>query len=668
VTFLADQHAARHAVFTGRGAELARFAELVAGRDPGRVFIVHGPGGIGKTSLLLEIARLARQRAVYVDARDLEPHPDAVRAALATDVADAILLLDGWDWLASLDSWLRQTLVPALADGQVLILARRDLPDARWRALPGWGTLVVPVALGQLSDAESSQLLERLRLPAARRADAVAFARGHPLALSLAAEALTRAPELPLRAGESEVVQALVQTWMESVSGAAQRAAFEATAAVHTITEPLLAALVPDGDAHALFRWLAGLSMVQASPAGLHLHDLTSDVISADLRWRNPARWRDLLERARRHLTDSWLRLGGSGRQRVGFEMIYLTRHASWLAPVVSWSDAARPRVELAQPDDHPALCRLVARHEGEDSAALAAEWMRRQPDAVYAYRDAQAEPAGVSVILSLDGGSRQTVGWDPGASAAWRALTALGGLRPGETALLVRHHMARDSYQLPSPLFVEYMATFTRLQILARGIRFGCYIIGNLEYWGPLLGNLGLGALDHSEYTLAGRTYGMFANDFRHIRPMEFFRRLLLAQETGGPAPTTAASSPVIRLARRPFDVAARAALKQLHDDATLAANPLVDSRLAWVDAKSDARSSRVAALRGAVRAAVDALADSPRAGPLADILRRTYVEPAPVQKAVAYDLGLSWSSYRRGLARAITRLVEVLWAQEID
>src|SRR4051812_24521176 len=76
---------ARRRTFVGRDDELSRFGEALSGRSPRRVFLVHGVGGIGKSTLLGEFrarAEAAGRPAVLLDGRELDPSPEAVRAAL----------------------------------------------------------------------------------------------------------------------------------------------------------------------------------------------------------------------------------------------------------------------------------------------------------------------------------------------------------------------------------------------------------------------------------------------------------------------------------------------------------------------------------------------------------------------------------------------------------
>jgi hypothetical protein len=104
------------------------------------------------------------------------------------------------------------------------------------------------------------------------------------------------------------------------------------------------------------------------------------------------------------------------------------------------------------------------------------------------------------------------------------------------------------------------------------------------------------------------------------------------------------------------------RAALRDLHRDDRLGANPLMGSRLT-----AGSSGGSPAALRGAILRAADVIAHAPRGEESRRVLDRTFVRPAPTQEAAAEVLGLPFSTYRRHLAAAIEELVELLWAVEI-
>src|SRR4051812_13583788 len=88
--------------FVGRVAELEKLEDLLAPEPARRVVFVHGPGGIGKSTLLRELARRATVRGfdvVLADARDLDPVPGELEEAIEPAYASTrpLLILDTWE-------------------------------------------------------------------------------------------------------------------------------------------------------------------------------------------------------------------------------------------------------------------------------------------------------------------------------------------------------------------------------------------------------------------------------------------------------------------------------------------------------------------------------------------------------------------------------------------
>ena len=123
------------------------------------------------------------------------------------------------------------------------------------------------------------------------------------------------------------------------------------------------------------------------------------------------------------------------------------------------------------------------------------------------------------------------------------------------------------------------------------------------------------------------------------------------LTGETGPPPAELLRPAP---LGQAAFDEAVRAALRDLHRRDRLAASPLAGTALG-------------PAAGDAIERALAQLGEEPRGDPLRRVLDRTYLRGAPSQEAAAELLGLPFSTYRRHLARATDRLVELLWAVEI-
>jgi DNA-directed RNA polymerase specialized sigma24 family protein len=141
---------------------------------------------------------------------------------------------------------------------------------------------------------------------------------------------------------------------------------------------------------------------------------------------------------------------------------------------------------------------------------------------------------------------------------------------------------------------------------------------------------------------------------DWRRF-PLDAWLELLgqreLTGESGPPPPELLRPEP---LGREAFAAAVCAALRELNQPDRLAISPLAGSALG-------------PDVRAALLAGIARLPEEPRGAPLRRVLDRTYVRPAPSQEAAAQVLDLPFSTYRRHLARAIDRLVDVLWAVEV-
>lgn len=281
---------------------------LAAGN--GAVVFVDGIGGIGKTALLHQIAALGRAagRTVFAfDGRAVAARPGAVLARLAAVVgADrdplaalgelpaALFLVDDTDALAPLDRWARTEFLPRVRADAVVVLAGRGLPLTRWSGEPGWQNVLHSVVLKELDDRDARTLLRRTGLPEPIMAEALAFSRGHPLALTLVAGEYARHGEWAPPARAPALITELARSLVGPAPSAAHRAALDAAALAWVVTEPLLAAMIGVEDVHELFGWLRRRSCVEHGERGLWMHPLARDVLAAGLLWRDPGRHREL--------------------------------------------------------------------------------------------------------------------------------------------------------------------------------------------------------------------------------------------------------------------------------------------------------------------------------------------------------------------------------------
>ena len=228
----------RHTV--GRESEQEVFLQAIhADEFPFCVLHVYGPGGIGKTTLLRTFGLLCTKagiRSTYVDARDINPSPDAflqaIRSAMqiepSTNVFDAltaaherhILMIDTYEVLLPLDDWLHDVFLPQVPDSMLIVLSGRQPPAIAWRADPGWHEIIRMVPLRNLSPDESRAYLTQRLLPPEQHESILDWTHGHPLALALVADTFAQRHDTQFKPEDApNVIQGLLERFVRKTPG-----------------------------------------------------------------------------------------------------------------------------------------------------------------------------------------------------------------------------------------------------------------------------------------------------------------------------------------------------------------------------------------------------------------------------------------------------------------
>jgi hypothetical protein len=670
--------AARHARFVGRTRERTLFEEaLAADRLPFHVLYLHGPGGVGKTTLLREFQNLADEAGVPVarlDARNLEATPEAVARAVeqaGLPDARAVLLIDTFEVLHALDDWLREELLPTVSEEWIVVLAGRYAPSAGWRGDLGWQEITRALPLRNLTPEESRALFDEQGIPAEEQDAILRFTHGHPLALSLVADHRRRRPGAPFHLDESpDVVGTLLTRFMQEIDDEAEVAALEAAAAVRVVTESLLADLLERDDAHAAFEWLRGLSFVETSGEGLTLHDLARETLGADLRWRRPERFAALGRRARTHYTRHLLD-AGSEREQVAIlaDYTFLHRHNPVVQPLFAqlrgqWAEARPQTSGRPRDDEWDALRAMVATHEGEASAEIAAYWFERQPERVQVFRDEDDTVTGFLFRLALDATTPEERAADPAAEAAWTYLQEHAPLRPGEHATLFRFWMDREAYQAVSAVQSLVFVATVRHYLSAPALAYTFLPCAAPDFWALVFSYVGLKRLPEADFEVGGRTFGVYGHDWRVVPPAVWLEGLAERGLPSGPGEAPERPDRLVVLSEPDFAEAVRDALRDYARPHRLADSPLLRSRLVTERA---GKGDRVEALRALLDEAAEELNATPREAPYYLALDATYLDPARTQAEAAEQLDMPFSSFRRYLKRGVEHVVEALWQREL-
>jgi hypothetical protein len=693
-------HRARRHGFVGRDAEKALFRDAVEAVDPPfAVLFVHGPGGVGKTALLDELAPVADAAGVArtrIDMRAIEPSPPAFRAVLAERLGLAseeprllpeprrVLLLDTFETAATLEPWLRERFLPTLPAGTIVVLAGRNPPAPEWLADPGWRALLRVVALRNLSPAETRAFLRGEGVASELHDRALALTHGHPLALSLLVDVLAQRPAADGRfelADASDAVHPLLARFVREVPTPRHRRALEVCAHARFTTEDLLRAALGGDDAGELFAWLRTLSFVEECRHGLFPHDLARDVLDADLRWRAPDTYATLHRRIRAHVRVR-LRRGLERAARTGAppgygatcrraqievaDLIFMHRRNPLYSDFMDWETFGRAHGDRLRPGDGEAIVAMAEQHEGPESARLAAHWLERCPDAFVVVRAAAEEARGFIAILPLHDIAEHDIDADPGARAMWRFAQRHGAPRPGEGVFATRFLIDRDAYQGPASLNVASIVHTQHILGHPHAVWHFSGPWADPDRIEPLMSYIDFFRAREADYEVGGRRYGVFAHDWRRVDVDAWLdltgeRELAGAEEVAPPPPTP---TPVVALSQPEFADAVRRALRDVHRPDALARNPLMRSR-ALADASGARRSAE--ALRDLVERGIDSLRVDPRDEKLHRALARTYVRPAQTQELAAEALALPFSTYRRHLTRGVERVSDWLWQREL-
>jgi hypothetical protein len=669
------QDAWRRSTFVGRAAEHQAFEQLLESRESVLLY-VWGPGGIGKSSLVhafRERCERAKRSVALLDARFFPPTPEAFLRALGeafgvepeealaqlAGKTPRVVLIDSYEASGALDDWLREHLLPKISMKTALVLASRQAPSAAWRAAPAWGSLVRPLPLRGLSPSESEALLDRRGVPSGRRAEAIAFAHGHPLALALVAEVITQGQGKPFSPETApHVVRALLDTFLGGIADPDQRAALEASCLVDAITEPLLQAMTGSPEVHRSFRWLCERSFVTHSRFGVAPHDLVRELVSTDLRWRDFDRYASLFSRA----FDFFRERLEVDAQRAWPALLHLLRQPG---ARVDASDSGL-RCEPAAAGDVPELIELVRAHEGVESARLARGWLERGLQGVQVLRGPAGGIDGFLMTVTLTSAPPEALAADPATRAAMKYLEAHAPLRRGEVATMYRFWMAKDSYQRTSPAQTLIGTLVSQQNVMTPRLAISLFPVAEPEYYRP---QLEFADTPHCfDYEVAGRRWSVFGRDWRKSGPAEWLTLLARRAAALGGGPTPVAESSIVLLREPQFRAAVRSALRRFAAAGGLEHNALLRAPLVVRRAAREGRGDAPAVLRELIREAIAELGRSSRTARRAAVLERTFLEAASKQTAIASELKLSFATYRRELGAGIEAVTEWLWQQELE
>ena len=432
--------------FVGRGVERELFAAALAG-EPGAfvVLFLHGPGGVGKSTLarrLADDAVAASRPVMRVDGRVVGSSSaaflDVVGAAPHTP--GVVLVIDTFEQCQALEPWLREDFLPGLPEDALVIIAGRNQPSPSWRTDPSWAGALHIRSVSDLGPTEAAALLRVRGVPVELHRSVMAYAGGHPLALSLAAEVTSRvADPASVLVPDRDVIETLLTELVGTAPSPAHRFALQVCAHAHSTTEDLLRVVIPGSDASALFGWLRGLPYIECGSHGIYPHDVVRDALEMDLRWRDPAGHDEIQLRVRDYVLTHLV-----ARRITGVQAHWIAgslRAQGVEVPEALAARATNPAVQFgAGPADVEEMLALATEVYGVQSARITEFWLARQHSAFRVYRrHGTGEMLAFGCRLILTEPRPDELAADPGVAAAWDQAVAIGAPERGQHIAVIR-------------------------------------------------------------------------------------------------------------------------------------------------------------------------------------------------------------------------------------
>ncbi|CAM5521510.1 ATP-binding protein [Streptomyces aurantiogriseus] len=666
----------RKRVFVGRQDELALFRAVVGDGGRAAVLYLHGPGGVGKSTLLRRLADEAVDRGrhvIEVDGRTTEPSPASFRAAVGTVPEGSVLLIDTFERCQGLEEWLRERFLPTLPHDTTVVVAGREAPSTDWYIDPAWDETLHVLPLGDLAHDDALDLIRVRGVPSRLHATVASFAGRHPLALSLTAAVVSRRMSSSMDwTPTPDIVGTLLRHLVGSTPSPLHRHALEVCAHAMTTTEDLLRSVFGDEHAAKLFDWLRGLPFVESGPGGVFPHDVVREALDSDLRWRDCAGYQKMHRRVCGYAIEQVRSASGPSVLMAARAANYLLRHGPFEMAYHSWRGNGEVYEAPYRPQDWSAVVEMAQQVQGGKPLHGLEYWLDRRPETFRLYRNSTTGALlGFLAHLECDRFTAEDAAADPVVAAL---KGHYGGDVPtptGGVLRLARYLVQAEGGERPSPTF-----DLMRLTVLADWLRtdrlaWSGQVLSDREFWEREMSFLGHGTVDAGR-TPDGRSPTVFVKDWRTL-PVEAWletlsRRVLFgtgAMDPDTAAPLTASDGGPAgeELTEQQWDTAVRALFRAWNHADVLAANPLL--RLV----PGETPGERVQALRQHLLYVVQSLRGDLTTAKYHDALTATYLGRQTTQRGAAARLKTPFSTYRRhldhGLAEAVTRLRRQLTSQ---
>ncbi len=520
----------------GRSRELAHLTRMADREEETLLVHLHGVAGVGKSAVLdafLAAERLRGAIVVRLDCRAIEPTErgflyelSAAIGIAPTDVVGVtsrlgsigervLVALDNYEVFRLLDSWLRGSFLPALEQNARVVLTGRDPPVPAWLTSPEWKGLFRSVPVGPLDDVAALELLSQYGVGTAAGRRVNRIARGHPLALRLAASAIEARPDLSLEdAATQPVLAELTRLYLADVRDPVTREALDAASVVRRATRSLMRVMLPTIAPQDAIEKLRTLPFVETGQDGLVLHDAVQQAIAGALKSADPERYRGYRRAAWRQLREESADAGTPDLWRYTADTLYLIENPVCREAFFP-TGAQLFTVEPAASEHETAVREIAEATEPPGSVALLRDWWAETPDSFSVVLDRDERVAGFYVMFDSTSVPRPALLADP-VTAAWARHLREHPVPKGERVLFLRRWLDVGAGEEPSPVQAACWLDIKRTYMALRpDLRRVYTTVRNLAHYGPIVTRLRFRQIEGAEVELDNAMYHSAVLDF---------------------------------------------------------------------------------------------------------------------------------------------------------
>jgi class 3 adenylate cyclase len=525
--------------FFGRREELSLLHEAIESPElPFVIAFIYGSGGIGKSSLLHAVLRSFSPEigSIFMDCREIEPTPKGLLAAVGAKLGmperepdlqavvshldetrrRTVLVLDAYETFGLMDTWLRQVFVPALPEAVLTIIAGQQAPNPAWLTTPGWAGLFREIHLQELSDSDARSMLQSRGLTDDQAGRINRFARGHPLALELAAAALRAQPDLNISGPPLKVLKQLTQAFLAGLSPERLQAV-EAASTVRRLTEPILRAVLDLTEVRTLFDDLRDLPFVDVTSDGLVFHDVVRDTIAASLAHRDRELYHTYRRRAWYFFSRESHRTAAQSLWQCTADLLYLIENP-FVREAFFPKGASEYIVEPATTANSKDILEIAKSEGSAEAAELLAEWWERHPETFSVVKDQGGKVSAFYILFDPTSVDAHLLRDDP-LTAAWLRHLDRNPVAIGECVLFLRRWLDSATGELPSPTQAACWLDIKRTYMdLRPSLRRVYTAVIDLASYGPIVLPLGFARIEQADVELGGKTYHSALLDFGEL------------------------------------------------------------------------------------------------------------------------------------------------------